>query len=93
MLSPFLAGFASPEAPHSADPRKGSPVWPPAWIDTRERKLESRRAGEGELAPLSSELGGAAGIALQQAHNGWVAFGPADELLQGQLACRAKGGL
>lgn len=50
MLSPFLARFASPEALHSADPRKGSPVWPPAWIDTRERELESWRAGEGREA-------------------------------------------
>lgn len=94
LLSPLLAGFASPEASHSAYPRRGSPVWPPAWTDTRERK---QRAGEGREAASwflpSSELGGAAGVALQQAHDRRVAFGPTNELLQRQLACGAKGGL
>lgn len=35
-----------------------------------------------------SELPGAAGVALQQVHDGWVALGTYDELLQRQLACR-----
>lgn len=48
------------------------------------------KAGRGNLAPRS-ELGGAAGVALQQTHDGRVAFGPADELLQGQLACGVRG--
>lgn len=58
--------------------------------DTREGKREPGAAGdrgdEGNLAPRS-ELGGAAGVALQQAHDGRVALGSADELLEGQLAC------
>lgn len=33
-----------------------------------------------------SELAGAAGVALQEAYDGRVAFGPSDELLQGQLS-------
>ena len=35
-----------------------------------------------------SELPGTAGVTLQQAHDGWVALGTFDELLQGQFACR-----
>lgn len=57
--------------------------------DSRERASEGRE--EGEPGSSRSELGGAAGVALQQAHDGRVAFGPADELLQGQLACGARG--
>lgn len=33
-----------------------------------------------------SELAGAAGVALQEAHDGRVALGPSDELFQGQLS-------
>lgn len=81
-------------SPQSADPGGRSSL-PLAWMDTRDRK---RRAGRGSvkagkrgnLAP-HSELGGAAGVALQQTHDGRVAFGSADELLQGQLACRERG--
>lgn len=39
-----------------------------------------------------SELGGAAGIALQQPHDGGVALGAFDELLQGQFAWKGEGG-
>lgn len=33
-----------------------------------------------------SELAGAAGVALQEAHDGRVALGPSDELFQGEFA-------
>lgn len=56
--------------------------------ESRERASEGRE--EGEAGFSRSELGGAAGVALQQTHDGRVAFGPADELLQGQLACGAR---
>lgn len=49
------------------------------------------KAGMRGAGSSRSELGGAAGVALQQAHDGRVALGPADELLQGQLACGRAG--
>lgn len=45
--------------------------------------------GSGEC----SELGGAAGVALQQPHDGGVALGAFDELLQGQFAWKGEGGV
>lgn len=68
--------------PPSLDGYKGEEA------ESRERVSEGR---EGKPGSSCSELGGAAGVALQQTHDGRVAFGPADELLQGQLACGAKG--
>ena len=62
--------------PPSLDRHKGEEA------ESRERVSEGR---EGKPGSSRSELGGAAGVALQQTHDGRVAFGPADELLQGQL--------
>lgn len=43
--------------------------------------------GGGCGGPRGSELHGPAGVALQQAHDGRVALGPSDELLQRELPC------
>ena len=38
-----------------------------------------------QLVAPGSELAGAARVTLQEAHNGWVALGPSDELFQGEF--------
>lgn len=47
---------------------------------TREHKQLYNSWGAG------SELASAAGVTLQEAHYGWVALGPSDELFQGQFS-------
>lgn len=82
-IDPGMQALGEPSLTPRLDRHKGEEA------ESRERASEGRE--EGEPGSSRSELGGAAGVALQQTHDGRVAFGSADELLQGQLACGATG--
>lgn len=54
-----------------------------------QKKKKKNPKGTQAALPLvapGSELAGAAGVTLQEAHNGRVALGPSDELFQGELS-------
>lgn len=51
-----------------------------------ERKLQREHKRLQESWGAGSELASAAGVALQEAHDGRVALGPSDELFQGQFS-------
>lgn len=63
----------------------------------KKKKKVKKKTPKGTQAALGfagagSELAGAAGVALQEAHDGRVALGPSDELLQGEFSWKEEHG-
>lgn len=61
-------------------------VWQKKKKKVEKKNQNGNAGGSTNRGVLGSELAGTARVALQEAHNGWVTFGPSDELFQGELS-------
>lgn len=61
-------------------------VWPKKKKNVKKKNQKGKTSSSTNCGVLGSELAGAAWVTLQEAHNGRVAFGPSDELFQGEFS-------